>query len=86
MDLQQILKAVTPAVYERLKRAVELGRWPDGNRLTPAQRDLCLQAVIAYDFAHLPATERVGYIHTRAHVHCEPAAEDEREQPVSWRH
>ncbi len=86
MALQQMLKAVTPAVYERLKQAVELGRWPDGNRLTPTQRELCLQAVIAYDFAHKPATERVGYIHTHAHPDCESAAAGEREQPVSWRH
>jgi uncharacterized protein YeaC (DUF1315 family) len=89
MNLQQILDAITPEVYERLKQAVELGRWPDGNRLTTSQRELCLQAVIAYDFAHKPETERVGYIHTEAHPHCgadDPAAVALEPAPIKWQH
>src|SRR5690606_37711830 len=49
MDYQQLLKTLTPDIYENLKRAVELGKWPNGEPLTPEQRETCLQAVIAWD-------------------------------------
>jgi len=62
MDLQEILQFVNPEVLAALRRAVELGRWEDGTRLEPAQRELCLQAVIAYEARELPPQERTGYI------------------------
>ncbi len=95
MNLRQMLDAMTPDVYERLKRAVELGRWPAGDPLTAAQRELCLQAVIAYDFTRKPEAERVGYIPIVSHPHCgaddaavvalEPAPMLEP-APIKWQH
>lgn len=70
LDLQSLLDNITPAVYEALKRAVELGKWPNGARLTAAQRESCLQAVIYYDERHKPEQQRVGYIHREEHEHC----------------
>ncbi|MFT5037753.1 MAG: hypothetical protein ACI94L_000314, partial [Flavobacteriaceae bacterium] len=29
MDLRQLLSSITPEVYESLRRAVEVGKWPD---------------------------------------------------------
>jgi len=62
MDFKQLIANISPEVYENLKRAIELGKWPDGKRLTPEQREYSLQAVIAYDAQHKPETQRVGYI------------------------
>lgn len=88
MDYQQLIKSMTPDVYENLKRAVELGKWPNGERLTAEQRHTCLQAVIAYDHEHKPETDRVGFIHTKKHDHCggdgDVAAPDEP-QPLKWK-
>jgi len=87
MDLRQILDAMTPDIYQRLKQAVELGRWPDGHRLTAAQRELCLRAVIAYDFTYKPEAERIGYIHTQSHPHCgtdDAADEALALKPIKW--
>lgn len=61
-SLQALLAGITPEVHDKLKRAVELGRWENGERLTQEQRDLCLQAVIAYDEMHHSEAEKVGYI------------------------
>ena len=69
-DLQALLDNITPDVYEALKRAVELGKWPNGVRLTAEQRETCLQAVIYYDGRFKPANERVGYIQPKEHEHC----------------
>ena len=75
MDYQHLIKTMTGEVYESLKTAVELGKWPNGERLTEEQRRTCLQAVIAYDHRHKAAADRVGYIHTRQHQHCGESGE-----------
>ncbi|WP_286238181.1 YeaC family protein [Neptuniibacter halophilus] len=62
MTYEELIQAMTPDMHQSLKRAVELGKWPDGRRLTPEQRDICMRAVIAYDLEHKPAEERVGFI------------------------
>ncbi len=89
MDFKQLLGTLNAEMYENLKRAVELGKWPDGRRLTPEQRQLSLQAVIAYEVKHLPQHQRSGYIPPQPHSHCgagdEVAAAD-AEQPLNWRH
>ena len=59
---QDLLGNMTPEIHQSLKTAIELGKWPNGERLAPEQVELCLQAVIAYDEHHLPETERVAYI------------------------
>ncbi len=87
MDYQQLVDSLTPQMYEGLRQAVELGKWPDGRPLTAQQRETCLQALIAYDLRHKPEEERIGYIHTPGHDHCggsgEVAADDP--QPLKWR-
>lgn len=63
MNYERMIETMTPQVYASLKQAVELGKWPNGQRLTPEQRETSLRAVIAYEVKRdLPAHERVGYI------------------------
>lgn len=69
-DLQSLLENLTPDIYDALKRAVELGKWPDGTRLSNEQRELCMEAVIFYDSINKPEQERVGYIYRDDHEHC----------------
>ncbi|MGF1686261.1 DUF1315 family protein [Photobacterium japonica] len=52
MDVETLLKAMTPDVYTRLCTAVEIGKWPDGTPLTGEQRDATLQAVMLYQSRH----------------------------------
>jgi uncharacterized protein YeaC (DUF1315 family) len=82
-DLNNLLDALTPEVYDALKTAVELGKWPQGERLTPEQRELCLQAVIYYDCRHKPEQERVGYIHRESHTHCESEGDAEHDHAAN---
>ena len=62
MNFETMIQTMTPDVYQSLKLAVELGKWPNGQRLTDEQRQTCLRAVIAYDQTKLPEHERTGYI------------------------
>lgn len=66
MELEQLIKSLTPEVYQNLRRAVELGRWPDGRLVAKEQREHCMQAIIYFENLHeIPAAERVGYMEDR---------------------
>lgn len=63
MTLEDLIRALTPEVYENLKNAVAIGRWPDGRALEAGQRELCLEAILYYEREHqVPEEERVGFI------------------------
>ncbi|XXN65184.1 YeaC family protein [Enterobacter ludwigii] len=51
-ELEVMLEAMTPEVYERLSAAVEIGKWPDGVALTQEQKDHCLQLVMLWQARH----------------------------------
>ncbi|MFA0438578.1 hypothetical protein BCU70_04525 [Vibrio sp. 10N.286.49.C2] len=52
MDVEQLLNAMTPDVYDRLIYACETGRWPEGAALSQEQKDSCMQAVMLYQSKH----------------------------------
>lgn len=52
MDIEQLLNAMTPEIYDRLRYAVETGKWPDGKPLNQTQRDQAMQAVMLYQSRH----------------------------------
>jgi len=84
MDYRKMIRDMSPDVYDRLKRAVELGKWPDGSAVTPEQRENALQAVIAWGELHLAEGERVGYI-DRGNKGAD-ACEDSAESILNWLH
>jgi hypothetical protein len=48
MNTEMLLGAMTPEIYDKLREAVEIGKWLDGSPLTDQQRDTCMQAVMHY--------------------------------------
>ena len=68
-SVRQLIDTMTPDIYQKLKQAVELGKWPNGKALSQQQRGLRLQAVIAYE-ERLPESERTGYIPFNKPAHC----------------
>ncbi|MEB0205916.1 YeaC family protein [Pseudomonas sp. CCC3.1] len=61
-SFNEMIKNITPEIYQSLKLAVEIGKWADGNKLTAEQRELSLQAMIAWEVQNLPEEERTGYM------------------------
>jgi uncharacterized protein YeaC (DUF1315 family) len=57
-----MIENITPDIYESLKLAVEIGKWSDGRKLTAEQRELSLQAMIAWEIQNLPEDQRTGYM------------------------
>jgi uncharacterized protein YeaC (DUF1315 family) len=62
LKYQDLVNSLTPEVVGSFKRAIELGHWPDGRKLTINQREHCMQAIIHWDQANLPEPERTGFI------------------------
>ncbi|WP_438951582.1 YeaC family protein [Porticoccus sp.] len=88
MDFQQLIDSITPDIYESLKQSVERGKWPDGRKLTPAQREHSMQAIIAYDLRHKPEDQRVGYVPPKQKIAgpCDTSHPDQSDdqQPLKW--
>ena len=58
----EVASTITAEVYESFKLAVEIGKWPDGRKLSLE----CLQAMIAYELKHLPEDQHTGYMGPQA--------------------
>jgi uncharacterized protein len=89
MDFQQLIDSITPEIYESFKKAVELGKWPDTRPLSAEQRELCMQAIIAYE-QRVPAEQRTGYVPPKTTA-CNTDLPDDhldelvdKEQPLKW--
>lgn len=95
MNKDDILSALTPEVVNNFRTAIELGKWPDGRKLTAEQRQTCIQAVLVWEHEHLPATERTGYIHkpkkeeacaSHDNPHDQSHDHADEEQPLKFKH
>ena len=73
-----MLEALTPEIVDKLRLAVEIGKWPGGERLTREQRETCMQAVLAWEVKNLPEQERTGYIHRGTKQDGEVCASDDK--------
>ena len=61
MDFLKLAESLTPEIYEIFKRAIELGKWPDGRVLTAEQKQICIQAIMLYE-KRKPVEERSGFM------------------------
>jgi uncharacterized protein len=89
MQFKQLIDEITPEIYRNLKRAIEIGKWPDGRALTSEQRELSMQALIAYEAQHVDECERSGFIDRGSKAEGEVCADDHAteekgEQPLKW--
>lgn len=84
MTFEQLIKTLDPDIYQRLKTAVELGKWPNGEKLSEEQRSLCMEAVIGYELEHLPPEQRTGFIDTKKTTACGHEEDESDEAPLRW--
>lgn len=63
MDMKQLLERMDHSMYQVLKGAVELGKWPDGRTLSAEQKETGLQAILAFEIrAGVPEELRTGFL------------------------
>ena len=61
-EFLELIHNITPDIYLSLRQSLEIGKWPDGRKLTQEQKELSLQAMIAWEMQNLPEEERTGYM------------------------
>lgn len=62
MDYDALIARLDATTCDALRRAIELGKFPDGRKLTDEQRELCMEAVLAWEVRNLPPEQHTGYI------------------------
>lgn len=81
MNKDEVLRALNPELIESFKRAIELGKWPDGKKLTDEQREVCMQSIILYEHQNVPEHERTGYVPPKT----TPCAPDTKDETIKWK-
>lgn len=83
MDIEQIFAVLTPDIYQKFKTAIEVGKWPDGKLLTVEQKEICMQAVIAYEYKNMHESQRTGFI---KEAECQSKKNTDRnvEEKIKW--
>ena len=83
-EIDPMLNSLTPEIVQNFRRAIEIGKWPNGLPLTAEQKAICMQAVIAYEAKNLPPEQRTGYVPPK-----QPCGDKtdkaETETPLKWR-
>ena len=64
-SIDDLVISLTPEMADDLKRAIELGKFPDGSVVSGQQKELMLEAMIIYDSLKLPEQDRTGFIHRK---------------------
>jgi len=80
-SFEDLIASMSAEACDNMRRAVETGKWADGRVLTREQKELCLQAVIAWEQQNLPEEQRTGYMEQA----CKSSEEKPEEQPVILR-
>jgi hypothetical protein len=84
MTLDELITNLTPEMHQQLKRAIELGKWPDGRKLSAEDKEVCMQAVISYEMKHVPEDQRVGFIDEGSKGCLPDWLKPAEEQPLKW--
>ena len=63
--VDELVESLTPDMVNDLKRAIEIGKFPDNRAVSQEQRELMIEATILYDSLKLPEEERTGFIHRK---------------------
>ncbi|MBU3823383.1 MAG: DUF1315 family protein [Candidatus Oceanisphaera merdipullorum] len=59
-SFEQVIANMPEEVFQRLKTAVEIGKWPDGVVLSPEQKESSLQAVLMWQALHVDNPEHMA--------------------------
>lgn len=88
MDVEQLVENMNEALYVRLRDAVETGRWPDGQPLTPQQKEDSLSLVMMYQARKMDQTDpfaigKDGQLIQKSKAQLRREREAQREQEIT---
>ncbi len=59
MNVDALVNTMSPEIYEKLRNAVETGKWLDGSPLSDEQKETCMQAVMLYQSKIIKSEEHM---------------------------
>lgn len=59
MNVELLLQNMSVNVYDKLRSAVETGKWLDGSPLSEQQKETCIQAVMLYQSKVLKSNQHM---------------------------
>ena len=67
MNLVELINNLNPEMHAKLKKSLEIGKWPDGKVLSYEQKELAMEVLVNYEYRiltdeQLADQQRVGYI------------------------
>ena len=71
-------RELSPEIYRQFRTALEIGKWPDGRKVDAAQKQTLMEAVILYENANIPESDRVGYVEDK----CQSDSEHDKNKPA----
>lgn len=61
--MQELMQKMNFEIYEKLKKALALGKWEDGKRLDSKQKENTMQLILMFELEkEIPLDKRVGHI------------------------
>ncbi|MBY6191785.1 YeaC family protein [Microbulbifer agarilyticus] len=81
-SLDELLKILNPQIVGSLKRAIELGKWPNGVAITAEQKMLCAEAVAHWEQQHTDPKSRVGVVPPKSTPCADKHGDDE--SSITW--
>lgn len=61
-NINDLADQLTPEIIDNLKQMIELGKKPDGEKLSSQDLKSCMEAVIHWEAKNLSKAQRSGYI------------------------
>ena len=80
--LNNLADQLTSEAVQNLKRMIELGKKPDGQKLSVEDRQSCINVVLLWEAKHLPENKRSGYIDQQCQSQASPERQTESSDPI----
>ncbi|MCY4330566.1 MAG: DUF1315 family protein [Endozoicomonadaceae bacterium] len=61
-NISELVDQLTPEIVDNLKTMVELGKKPEGEKLSSHELESCMEVVIHWEAKNLPQAQQSGYI------------------------
>ncbi|MGJ3494262.1 hypothetical protein PsalN5692_02973 [Piscirickettsia salmonis] len=85
MNYETLINALDITTIEKMKHALETGKWADGNPLSAQEQERCMQLILAFEQQHQPDKDLEADYNPRKQTPCaskQSASNMHIEQPL----
>ena len=83
MTLEELVSKMDAQMYQVIKKAIELGKWPNGDLLDLELKKMCMQAMLVYEHQNHDDSEKTGFLSDQCQSKKEASVTPD-EHPLKW--